>query len=232
MKDSRINLIEVPEKGEALVITDLHGNLDDYRKYESIWKLWDLNESHVIITGDFIHPAGYYFDGSIEILESLMDYHQNYQNFHVLLGNHEWCQLISQPIYKLGVDQAWDFQRKVQKRFTDFYKDKLREYNKFFRELPIAMKTDNRILVSHAGPSTFVKSIDDLIKINTETFNPILDDMLWRPHYDFAAEDIHSFLNRIECNVHIVGHTPVNGFKITGEKCSYYRPVIVLEGKH
>lgn len=218
MKEDIHKLVYLPRKGKALIITDLHGNLTDYRYYEELWNTLNLDVDNVIITGDFIHPSSRDVDGSIEILESLMDYRENYSNFHVLLGNHEWSQLISQPLYKFGVDQTKDFKEKVQKLYPADWRVKINEYNDFFEELPLAIKTGNKVFISHASPSKDIKSLDDIIYINTETFNPIFDDMLWKPYYHFKHKDIILFLERIGCNVHIVGHTPVNGFKVIAKR--------------
>lgn len=218
MSKNSAKLVRLPLAGKALIITDLHGNLTDYRYYEGLWNNLDLDLDHVIITGDFIHPSAQDVDGSLEILESLMRYRENYTNFHVLLGNHEWSQLISQPVYKLGIDQTKDFTEKVRKRYPRDWQAKITEYNDLFEELPIAIKTDNKVFISHAGPSKDIKTLDDIININTDYFNTIFDDMLWKPYYHFTEKDISSFLERIGCNVHIVGHTPVNGFKMIANK--------------
>ena len=213
-------LIELPKKGKVMIITDLHGNLDDFKRYESIWKDFLLDKNnHVIVTGDFIHPMGIGEDGSIEILESLMYYFENYQNFYILLGNHEWSHLSLSPVYKLGVDQRRDFEAKVEKKFENRWIHKMAEYRKFFDNLAIGVKTANKVFISHAGPSKNIKSVDDIINIDDEDYNnPILDDMLWNRYSDYTDEDISRFLRVLGCNVHIVGHTPVNGVKIIGKK--------------
>ena len=63
-------LIELPQKGKALIITDLHGNLEDYKRYMDIWKEFEEKNNHLILTGDFIHSC-YVNDGSLEIIDSV-----------------------------------------------------------------------------------------------------------------------------------------------------------------
>ena len=46
-------LIELPHKGKALIITDLHGNLEDYNRYMEIWKEFKDKNNYLILTGDF-----------------------------------------------------------------------------------------------------------------------------------------------------------------------------------
>ena len=62
-------LIELPRKGKALIITDLHGNLEDYERYMDIWKEFKDKNNHLILTGDFIHSCGE-DDGSLEIIKT------------------------------------------------------------------------------------------------------------------------------------------------------------------
>ena len=219
MVDYNGKLIDLPMKGKVMIITDLHGNLSDLKRYESIWKDFLNENNHVIITGDLIHPMGLGSDYSIEVLELVMYYFKKYTNFHVLLGNHEWSHLSLRPVYKLGVDQRKDFELKVETRFGNRWIHKMAEYRKFFDMLPIAVRTENKVFISHAGPSKNITSIDDIINIVDGDYNNrIMDDMLWNRYSDFIEEDIDNFLNIVGCNAHIVGHTPVNGVKIIGRK--------------
>ncbi len=210
-------LVELPRKGEALIITDLHGNLTDYKRYEFIWKDFIDAVNHVIITGDFIHPTNHIKDASIEILESLKYYFENNTNFHVLLGNHEWCHLALRPIYKLGVDQTLDFESKVQEKYDTQWLQKMDEYRNSFEKLPIAVKTDNKVLISHIGPANNIKTINDIINITNRHNNQNLDDMLWNTYPNYTSNDVTKFLEKIDCKVHIVGRTRVNGVELIGK---------------
>ena len=64
--------------------------------------------NHLILTGDFIHSC-YEEDGSLEIINSVKQHFENEKNFHVLLGNHEWAQILDESIYKGGLNQTQDF---------------------------------------------------------------------------------------------------------------------------
>ena len=81
-------LIKLPLKGKALIITDLHGNLEDYNRYMEIWKEFKDKNNHLILTGDFIHSC-YQIDGTLEIIDSIKNHFENEKHFHILLGNYE-----------------------------------------------------------------------------------------------------------------------------------------------
>jgi serine/threonine-protein phosphatase PP1 catalytic subunit len=34
----RGKIVELPKKGHAIIVTDIHGNLTDYNKYLELWK--------------------------------------------------------------------------------------------------------------------------------------------------------------------------------------------------
>ena len=93
-------LIKLPQKGNAFIITDLHGNLEDYNRYMEIWKEFKEKIIILILTGDFIHSC-YVNDGSLEIIDSVKKHYENEENFHVLLGNHEWAQILDNPFIKV-----------------------------------------------------------------------------------------------------------------------------------
>ena len=39
------------------------------------------------------------------------------KNFHILLGNHEWAQIIDESIYKGGLNQTQDVKGLVYKKY-------------------------------------------------------------------------------------------------------------------
>jgi Icc-related predicted phosphoesterase len=212
-------LIELPRKGKALVITDLHGNLEDFNRFMNIWKKFKNRENHLILTGDFIHAMGIPNDNSIEILESVKFQFENRKNFHVLLGNHEWSAISHTPVFKAGVNQSLTFEDLLKERFGAEWKKRRDIYNEYFKTLPLAVKTANNVFISHAGPPKGVKSIDEIVHITDEGYstNRKLFEILWNRYGDYSEEDINSFLKNVGCNVLIVGHTPVDGVEIIGK---------------
>ena len=156
-------LIKLPLKGKALIITDLHGNLEDYNRYMEIWKEFKDKNNHLILTGDFIHSC-YQIDGSLEIIDSVKNHFENEKNFHVLLGNHEWAQITGESVYKGFSNQTQDFIDLIQEKYDKNADNKMESYINFFKKLAIAIKTENKVLVSHAGPSQHLKSEDDIKK--------------------------------------------------------------------
>ena len=213
-------LVELPKEGKAIVVTDLHGNFDDYKRYMEIWEKYKSNNFQFILTGDFIHAMGIKDDKSIDILESVKYNWENSENFHILLGNHEWSTISSVSVYKGGLNQSQYFEGLLKERFGDQWSKKLEEYQNFFKKLPIAVKTDNKVFISHGGPPRNIKSIDEIINIADEGYlrNDRLSQILWNREEDFSENDLKTFLRTVGCKAMIVGHTPVDGVKLLYEK--------------
>ncbi len=217
----RGKLIELPKKDHAIVVTDIHGNLNDYNKYLELWKKYGKKNFHFIITGDFIHAMGKKDDRSIDILESVMHNFKHRKNFHALLGNHEWSAITMVSVYKGGVNQSHSFITLLKDRFEKDWEFKLEEYQNFFKELPVAVKTDNKLFISHGGPPRNLDSIEDIVHITDKGYgeeNSKLYQLLWNREENFNKEDLNNFLRVVNCNAMIVGHTPVNGVKMVHDK--------------
>lgn len=212
-------LVELPKKGKALIITDIHGNLTDFKKFMHIWdELEENGDNHLILTGDFIHAMGLENDRSVEILEYVKFLWEKFPNIHVLLGNHEWSIISHKALFKSGINQTHNFNSLLKEKFgVHHYREKMYQYIEFFEKLPIAVRTANKIFISHAGPATNVKSLDEIRNITHEGFNTSnsrLFQMLWKRHHDFNEDQLNSFLEAVDCKMMIVGHTPVDGIKL------------------
>lgn len=208
-------LIELPDHGRLIVVTDLHGNFEDYNHYLS---LWDENDPdfHIVFTGDLIHGNDPDTDGSVEILDDAISKSAEFSNFHTLLGNHEWAHITNQSIYKSGKSLLWEFKNLVSYK-KGYIEPHLTNYIIFFKSMPYFVKTANGLFISHSGPSAKVKSIEAFDKIFDSGYsNPILYDFLWNRYNrvnQYTKEDVERFLDIVDSKVMVVGHCPVESYK-------------------
>ncbi|OPX58647.1 MAG: Calcineurin-like phosphoesterase [Methanobacterium sp. PtaB.Bin024] len=210
------DLIKLPCEGIALIVTDLHGNVHDFDKILELWKDLSTNKNHLILTGDFIHAMDTSEnDHSLEILEAVKG-HCQFDNFHLLLGNHEWATITHRSVYKGGENQSTNFEGLLKNKFGAEWKHKLEEYVNFFKKLPVAIKTDNGVFISHSGPPKDVNSIKEIMNITEKGYsnNPLLFELLWNRYGDYTKKDVDNFLEKVGCKAMIVGHTPVDGYKL------------------
>lgn len=113
----------------------------------------------------------------------------------------------------MGVDQKMAFESYLQECFGGKWGLKIRSYLEFFRELPVAIKTENGVLISHAGPYWDFKSQKELENITRSGYKnnyPLGKMMLNRPS-DYTKEDLERFLELVGCKVMVVGHTIADG---------------------
>lgn len=218
MRNSNGNLVELPRKGKALIITDIHGNLTDFERFMRIWDQFDDEDNHLILTGDFIHAMGLENDKSVEILEYVKFLWENFPNIHVLLGNHEWSTISKKLVFKAGINQTFNFDILLRDKFgEDNYREKMDQYIEFFKKLPIAVRTANRIFISHAGPPSSINNLDEIRDITREGFNTNnskLFQIMWNRYDDFDKKQLDSFLKAVDCKMMVVGHTPVDGIEL------------------
>ena len=94
------------------------------------------------------------------------------------------------------------------------------EYKKFFKNLAIAVKTDNKILISHAGPSPHLISEDDIKYISNDDYsrNLVLYEMVWNRNIECSRNYLDPFLKYLNSRASIVGHTPVEGVELIGNQ--------------
>lgn len=235
-------IIRLPKKGRLIVVTDIHGNKEDFDKYIDIWDKNDL-DCHILFLGDLIHEVEYGKDLSIDILEECMEYF-DLPNFHILLGNHELCQVMDEFVYKLGYNQTIEFNRHIQDKAINFVikdnnlttdKETIDQYydmykynfESFMRQFDYFCITENGFFFSHAGISdsaliSLINKEIDLFNLNIDTVTAdyiFLEEMIWsRPYDDYVETEIDIFLGMVDCKFMCVGHTPYNGCHILGNQ--------------
>ena len=205
-------LIELPAKGRALIVTDLHGNIDDFYNYIELWDDFQSKDSHFILCGDFIHAVDSELDNSIQIVNEVMKLTKKYDNFHALMGNHEHATLTDEIVIRGATDMTAKFRNEVQEMFGPQWEEHMDTYKAFFKTLPIAVKTANGVFISHAGPAPCPNP-------NVSCFVPSrFIDFLWNRERHFRKSDLNNFLRAEGCQAMIVGHTPVDGIKRLGNQ--------------
>lgn len=212
-------LIDLPKQGRLIVVTDIHGDWDDWYTYTR--KIWDKEDKdcHILFTGDFIHNLEYSKDMSLDILDEIDNFY-NLTNFHVLLGNHELAQIQKDDVYKGDSSQTQDFVRHIRDRSEWEEETFMTEimYQETMKSYPWFARTQNGIFIMHAGPSD-IGMIDlknqgkTLLSMGTKWNKEVIDILeyfIWaRPWDDYTPSLLEEFLETVDCHTMIVGHTPV-----------------------
>jgi protein phosphatase len=222
-------LVRIRPVGEALVIGDLHGDLESLiqilQESNFLQRMKKASDTILIFLGDYGDRGQY----SAEVYYTVFKLKLNYPEQVVLMrGNHEhfWVRG-GEELAPSPHDLPFQFQTRFGKTWTEAYAA-IRE---LFEYLYNASLVEERYLMIHGGLSQHAHTIEDLAYAHEADARPeLLEDMLWSDP-DEAVDEISAsprgagklFGKRVtikilrEFNVKILirGHEPCEeGFKI------------------
>jgi diadenosine tetraphosphatase ApaH/serine/threonine PP2A family protein phosphatase len=215
-------LVTLEPSGEALVIGDLHGDLDSlFRILQNSGFTQNLNckDATLIFLGDY----GDRGPRSAEVYYTILKLKLAFPEQVVLLrGNHEGPQDLKASPHDLPLQ----FQSRFKENWTAAY-SKVRE---LFAYLYNAVLVEERCLMVHGGLSPNINSVQDLARAHvTHPKQDILEDLLWSDPNDmvktvlgsprgagkfFGKSVTEKVLNKLGVKILIRGHEQCeNGFK-------------------
>jgi protein phosphatase len=179
-------LVKLVPSGEALVIGDLHGDLDSLisilQNSGYTRKLTTNNDATVIFLGDY----GDRGERSAEVYYTTLRLKLAYPEQVILLrGNHEGPDdLVASPH-----DMPMQFQARFKENWTTVY-SKVRE---LFAYLYNAVLVNERYLLVHGGLSPEITTAQDLANAHlTHPEKELLEDLLWSDPNDMVKTVLHS----------------------------------------
>jgi diadenosine tetraphosphatase ApaH/serine/threonine PP2A family protein phosphatase len=217
-------LVKLEPLGEALVIGDLHGDLDSLVKIlESsgfTQKMTQRKDATLIFLGDYGDRGAY----SAEVYYTVLKLKLAFPEQTVLLrGNHEGPEdLLASP---------HDLPMQFQFRFKENWRTAYAKTRELFAYLYNAVLVEERCLMVHGGLSPNISSIQDLAHANvTHPEQEFLEDLLWSDPNDMVKEVLYSprgagklfgkkvtenALKKLNVKILIRGHEPCEeGFKL------------------
>ena len=201
---------------DVLVGGDLHGHVPNFKRLVALADLPAHPRRHLILQ-EFVHGPGRYADGgdsSHQVLDlacALKCKHPH--QVHLLPGNHELSELTGRSIAKNGVALNELFADGLATQYGDGAEEVYHAYHELFRSMPLAVRTNNRILCIHTVPSA--KSLD---RFNMEVFTrfgPIMEEAerggslyaaLW--DRDTSEETTQRFAEMMNVDWLVTGHIP------------------------
>lgn len=222
-------LVTLEPKGEALVVGDLHGDLESLfyilKKSDFINNLASSKEAILIFLGDY----GDRGPNSAEVYYTIMKLKLSFPDQIILLrGNHEG-----------PVDLHFtphDLPLQFQIRFEEDWKQAYYRIRELFACFYNAVLVKKRFLMVHGGLSPNIKSVEDIALAHlTHPKHDFLEHLLWSDPKDNIETTLYStrgagkffsrsvtinVLEKIGARILIRGHEPCdNGFKFNhGEK--------------
>ena len=217
-------LVKLEPLGEAVVIGDLHGDLESLvnilKSNGFTQKMTKRKDATLIFLGDYGDRGAH----SAEVYYTVLTLKLAFPEQIVLLrGNHEGPEdLLASP---------HDLPMQFQFRFKEKWRTAYAKTRELFAYLYNAVLVEKRCLMVHGGLSPNINSIQDLAHANvTHPEQEFLEDLLWSDPNDMVKEVLYSprgagklfgkrvtekVLRKIGVKILIRGHEPCEeGFKL------------------
>jgi hypothetical protein len=223
----RGRLVELTDAAEVLVAGDLHGNLGNLRQLLGRAQLEKHPRRHLVLQevlhGPFEYPQG--GDRSHQLLDVLAALKCQYPTrVHLLPGNHEMAQFTGRRIIKNDRDLNLLFNLGVEVAYGSQAPAIQDAYRQMILALPMAIRTPNRVFLSHSLPAANRLKAFDL--------NMLLCDEVpeseWHPGgslyslawgRDTSRVNAEAFLRKVDADLLITGHIPCeNGYEVPNDR--------------
>jgi hypothetical protein len=223
----RGHFVSLDGAGEIFATGDLHGNLDNFRKIFRAADLANHPRRHLVLQ-ELIHPTAAAFSGidrSHQLLDLLAALTCQFPGrVHFLPGNHELAQRTGKPIFKGDADLNDFFVQGVRADYGDSADQIYATYLEMFAAAPLALRTANRIFLSHSLPSSKRLEALDLAVLLREdytdeelTYPGPVYSLVWGR--DTRPETAAEFLRKVDADLLITGHIACDeGFAVPNDR--------------
>lgn len=212
---------------EVFVGGDLHGNLENFRRLLPLANLAQNPQRHFVlqevIHSPYHYPAG--GDKSHQLLDLLAALKCQFpRQVHFLLGNHELAQYTQRRISKGDSDLNQSFREGVGTAYGARAAEVYAVYLELLALVPVALRTPNRILLSHSLPPASKMEAFDPAALEREVSSEAdllpggsVHSVVWGR--DTRAETVAAYLAKMDADLLISGHVPCdNGFDTPNDR--------------
>ena len=212
----RGRVVHLEEIDDLLVGGDMHGNLDNFRRLMSKADLAANPRRHLVfqevVHGPYRYPGG--GDRSHQLLDLVCALKCQYpRQVHFLVGNHELAQATGRKVSKHDLDLNELFLDGVKAAYGARADEVYALYLELFAAVPLALRTPNRIYLSHSLPSAGVLPDFDPAALEREP-TPEAElapggsvyALVWGR--DVREETAAEFLRKVDADLLITGHIP------------------------
>jgi hypothetical protein len=208
--------VALDDAAEVFATGDLHGNVENFRLILANADLRSHPGRHLVLQ-EVVHGPYCYPDGSdkshqlLDLLAALKCQHP--RQVHFLPGNHELAQTTNRLIGKGDVDYNELFRSGVRAAYAPRDEEIYATYVQLLSVVPLALRTPNRVYLSHSLPSAkHLPAFDPAILQQDESAQAELEyggsihSLVWGR--DTSAATVATFLQKVDADLLITGHIP------------------------
>ncbi len=212
---------------EVLVAGDLHGHVGHF---QGLLKAADLGNNpgrHLIfqelIHGTYRYPSG--ADKSHQLVDLFAALKAQFpRQVHYLPGNHELAQWTGRKVLKADADLNEAFEQGATAAYGPEYGPEVYQtYLDLFKSLPVAVRTPNRVLVSHSLPSARQMTLFDPARLLAAEYTDAdlqpggsVHGVLWGR--DVTPANVAEYLRRMDAEWLVSGHIASDtGYSVPNE---------------
>jgi hypothetical protein len=213
------HVVGLDDAADVLVVGDLHGHLGNFQKALEKADLGRNPGRHLVLQ-EVIHGPYRYADGSdkshqmVDLFAALKC--QYPRQAHYLLGNHELAQWTNRTIAKSEIDLNTLFVEGVFSAYGVHADGIYSAYRDLFALLPVAIRTPNRVFLSHSLPGARKRGAFDMKSLESDRLAEAdlfvggsVHSLVWGR--DVSEENATAFLNAVDADWLITGHIACDG---------------------
>jgi hypothetical protein len=219
-------VLTLSDAADVLVGGDLHGHLGNFQALMTKADLAHHPRRHLllqeVVHGPFRYPAG--GDKSHQLLDLIAALTCQYPGrIHFLPGNHELAQVADRAIGKGDDEYNALFFDGIRTAYGDRADDVYPAYLDLIAATPLAVRTTNRVFISHSLPSALrMHSFQyaDLLREtepgDLESTGPVYA-LVWGR--DTRPANVAAFLEKVDAELLVTGHIPLDtGVKVPNDR--------------
>lgn len=217
----RGNVVRLPEKGDVVILGDLHGDRDNFDRVVE-WAALHLHKDRYLVLQELIHGGPTDNRGgeqSFRLLEQVAALKCRYKSqVQMILSNHDLCEILGSTITKAGRNVTAPFWKGIENTYGPVWPEVHGAYRRFLSALPLAVRTPTGVIISHSTPQKDALPYFDYTvferSLTMDDYLPggSVHELVWGRNHDQQAAD--EFARSVDGEVLITGHqTAMPGIK-------------------
>jgi hypothetical protein len=216
----------LPSQGEVWLTGDLHGNVDNLKRFAQLADL-AAHPERILVLQEIVHARFITADNRdlsfVAIMEAIRLMTEFPGRVYYLLGNHDLAVHLDRELVKGGKYLNRYLFRGMAYMYRERWQDVLGEYRKFIAGMPAAIFAPNGVFMAHSTPKApFIPSLsrdylyDSGPKVPLKKLKPIAALVNGREYSKDAAD---AFSDQLQVELMLCGHTPTNkGWKVPNHR--------------